>query len=172
MSRSVDDEDQQNDDDDDDVIDLTVLDEDDIDFLFEDDDEDNEQSQKELEPSEKLWRYIKKPLLRIGAKGATHSHGNSLRQLLEDHTAVKVKMNTKKYNGSLQEAAQALKDLAIENAAPVDIEIIQLRESEKTVLYGSPGTRQQCEDGMFPPPPLTPPEDDVDNNNENGDGTV
>ena len=50
-----------------------------------------------LDPEEKVWRYAKKPLLSIGAKGATPSHGNSLRQLLDDHTVVKVKMNTKAY---------------------------------------------------------------------------
>ena len=46
-----------------------------------------------------LWRHVKKPLLRLGAKGASVSHGNSLKQLLEDHTAVKVKVNTKPYDG-------------------------------------------------------------------------
>ena len=46
---------------------------------------------------EKAWRYAKKPLLSIGAKGATFAHGNSLRQLLESHTIVKVKVNTSKF---------------------------------------------------------------------------
>ena len=43
---------------------------------------------------EKAWRHVKKPLLRIGSKGAAPSHGNSLRQLLEQHDTVKVKINT------------------------------------------------------------------------------
>lgn len=42
---------------------------------------------------------MKKPLLRLGAKGASISHGNSLKQLLEDHTAVKVKVDPKPYDG-------------------------------------------------------------------------
>ena len=42
---------------------------------------------------EKTWRHVKKPLLSIGGKGATASHGNSLKELLECHTAVKVKVN-------------------------------------------------------------------------------
>jgi len=42
---------------------------------------------------EKTWRYIKKPLLRVGSKGATTSHGNSLRELLASHKVVKVKVN-------------------------------------------------------------------------------
>lgn len=46
---------------------------------------------------EKAWRHAKKPLLRIGSKGFSKSHGNSLRQLLEDHVIVKVKLNTDKY---------------------------------------------------------------------------
>ena len=192
MTRSADDDVEQMDgeEDDEDVIDFSLLDEEDIDFLFEDFEGGNgdgnvdegkgggggdrklgekghfsqdttppKDLEKSLEPSEKLWRYVKKPLLRIGAKGATHSHGNSLRQLLEDHTAVKVKINTKKYNGSLEDAARTLKDLAIENGAPDDTEIIQFRDSEKTVLFGSPGTVRQCADGTFPPPSLDDDDD-------------
>lgn len=49
---------------------------------------------------ELAWRFAKKPLLRIGSKGATQTHGNSLRQLLNDHTAVKVKINTGRYGAS------------------------------------------------------------------------
>ena len=43
---------------------------------------------------EEVWRYAKKPLISVGGKGATKKHGNSLRQLLDDHTIVKVKVNT------------------------------------------------------------------------------
>jgi RNA-binding protein YhbY len=57
-------------------------------------------SQVDNEAQEKVWRYVKKPLLSIGSKGASLSHGNSLRQLLEDHTAVKVKVNTKPFGTS------------------------------------------------------------------------
>ena len=193
MTRSADEDieqvDDSGEDDDEDVIDLSLLEEEDIDFLFEDFEEGDgdgngdegkgggdrkvgekghfsqetkpsKDLQTPLEPSEQLWRYVKKPLLRIGAKGATHSHGNSLRQLLEDHTAVKVKINTKKYNGSLEDAAHTLKGFAVENGAPDDLEIIQFRDSEKTVLFGSPGTVRQCADGTFPPP--SPDDDDDD----------
>lgn len=51
----------------------------------------------EHDSTELAWRYAKKPLLRIGSKGATLTHGNFLRQLLESHTAVKVKVNTRKF---------------------------------------------------------------------------
>jgi hypothetical protein len=34
---------------------------------------------KDLKGAELAWRYAKKPLLRIGVKGATMIHGNSLR---------------------------------------------------------------------------------------------
>ena len=63
-------------------------DEDDYEILFED---------PPLNAVEKAWRYAKKPLLSIGAKGASFSHGNSLRQLLDAHTMVKVKVNTNKF---------------------------------------------------------------------------
>ena len=63
----------------------------DFEILFEDDEPET------LDEVEKAWRYVKKPLLSIGAKGAKISHGNSLRQLLDSHTAVKVKVNTNKF---------------------------------------------------------------------------
>jgi hypothetical protein len=68
--------------------------------------EDIEEEEEDATPKpplpsiEKAWRHAKKPLLRIGGKGATKTHGNSLRQLLEDHTVVKVKINTQKYGTS------------------------------------------------------------------------
>jgi hypothetical protein len=68
----------------------------DIDFLFDE----PEIPYENLGANEKVWRHAKKPLLRIGSKGATHSHGNSLRQLLDDHTVVKVKFNLKKFGRS------------------------------------------------------------------------
>ena len=49
---------------------------------------------------EEVWRYVKKPLISVGGKGATSKHGNSLRQLLDDHTVVKVKVNTKSFGTS------------------------------------------------------------------------
>ena len=49
---------------------------------------------------EEVWRYSKKPLISVGGKGATKKHGNSLRQLLDDHTVVKVKVNTKSFGTS------------------------------------------------------------------------
>ena len=130
----------------------------DIAFLFEE----HPPSYEELDSSEKVWRHAKKPLLRIGSKGATHAHGNSLRQLLEDHTVVKVKVNTKKFNNSLQEAYEALRGLAIENGAPADMELIQLRESSKEIVFGMPGTLQRMEEGTFPPPPPKQEDEDED----------
>jgi len=123
----------------------------DIDFLFEE--ADAKPKYEDLDVTEKAWRYAKKPLLRIGSKGATHSHGNSLRQLLDDHKVVKVKVNTKKYHDSVQEAYEVLRSLAIENGASPDIELIQLREGSKEILFGLPGTLEKMEEGKFPPPP-------------------
>mmetsp|Transcript_23356 Transcript_23356/g.43377 ORF Transcript_23356/g.43377 Transcript_23356/m.43377 type:complete len:221 (+) Transcript_23356:230-892(+) len=124
------------------------VDEEDIEFLFEE----PEVPYEDLDAMEKVWRHAKKPLLRIGGKGATHSHGNSLRQLLDDHTVVKVKVNTKKF-GTLQNAFETLRDLAIENGASPDIELIQMREKDKIILFGLPGTLDKMKDGSFPPPP-------------------
>lgn len=110
---------------------------------------------KELAYMEKTWRYAKKPLLRIGSKGATASHGNSLRQLLEDHTVCKVKINTNKC-GSLQSAFEILRKLAEESGAPEKIELIQARHGDKIIMLGLPGTLERIERGEFPPPPPPP----------------
>jgi hypothetical protein len=70
----------------------------------DDNDDDIEAPRPPLPSIEKAWRHAKKVLLRIGGKGVTATHGNSLRQLLEDHTVVKVKVNTQKY-GELKSGA-------------------------------------------------------------------
>ena len=101
---------------------------------------------------ERTWRYAKKPLLRVGAKGASASHGNSLRQLLEDHTVVKVKINTSLYNGDLETAFESLKQLAVNSGASPDMELLQSRAAEQIILVSLPGTRKRVEQGDFPPP--------------------
>jgi hypothetical protein len=171
-------------------------------------DDDIEVPDPELDAQEKVWRFAKKPLLRIGAKGATHAHGNSLRQLLEDHTVVKVKVNTKKFGayyntiqyntdtrisriegvarspeellstnsilrflfltGTVAKASETLRELAIENGAPADIEMIQVREGQKEILFGMPGTVKRVEDGSFPPPPPPPEEEKEEDEEEEG----
>jgi hypothetical protein len=50
--------------------------------------------------------------------------------------------------------------LAIENGAPADIEMIQMREKQKEILFGMPGTMKRMEDGSFPPPPPPPEEEE------------
>lgn len=127
----------------------------DVAFLFQNNGDEEHVSHfyDDLDVTEKVWRHAKKPLLRIGSKGATHSHGNSLRQLLEDHTVVRVKVNTKKFHDSLEEAYHVLRDLAIENGAPQGLELIQLREGSKEVVFGMPGTLEKMQQGTFPPKP-------------------
>ena len=118
--------------------------EEDSESLFEEESE----PAKELDVQEKTWRYANKPLLRIGVKGATSSHGNSLRQLLEDHTIVKVKVNTRPFDSSVEVASKTLLELAVNNGAPADMEIIQFREGSKEILFGLPGTLQRMEEGL------------------------
>jgi RNA-binding protein YhbY len=105
---------------------------------------------------EKVWRHVKKPLLSIGAKGATLSHGNSLRELLLAHTAVKVKVNTQSFDGDLHSAFRHLKGLAEESGAPQGIECIQARVSDSVILFGMPGTTERIQSGEFPSPPPPP----------------
>jgi RNA-binding protein YhbY len=105
------------------------------------------------DPMERAWRHSKKPLLRVGAKGATLSHGNSLRQLLQAHTAVKVKVNTQPFRGDLREAFERIRALAEESGAPPGIECVQLRERDGVIMFGMPGTSERIASGDFPPPP-------------------
>jgi RNA-binding protein YhbY len=120
-----------------------------------DDNDDYDYESTKLPPKgmEIAWRYAKKSLLSIGAKGATAAHGNSLRQLLQDHTVVKVKVNTQSYD-NLQAAFENLRELAVASGAPCDVELLQARESEKIILFGMPGTRERIESGDFPPAPV------------------
>lgn len=82
---------------------------DDIEFLFHQAELEEEEAQQrivtvasgsDLVAQEMVWQYADKPLLWVGSKGATHTHGNNLRQLLEDYIVVKVKANTKKFGGT------------------------------------------------------------------------
>lgn len=112
---------------------------------------------KALEPlkgnRQKAWLHAKKPLLRIGGKGATKTHGNSLRELLDQHTVVKVKVNTGPYDGSLESAFEALKILAVESGADAGLELIHIKTSENTILFGKEGALDSMDAGDFPPPP-------------------
>ena len=101
---------------------------------------------------QKAWQHAKKPLLRIGSKGATKAHGNSLRQLLDQHTVVKVKVNPSAFeDGSLLNAFEVLKQLAVESGANDGIELIHIRTSDKVILFGMEGTLDLIDNGDFPP---------------------
>jgi len=56
----------------------------------------------------------------------------------------------------MENAVQILRDLAVESGASQNIEIIQMREKDRTILFGLPGTSEKIEDGSFPPPPPPP----------------
>jgi len=149
----VDDDDEEDDDVDDDkdvetqaVAEEEKEEEEDFEFLFE---------EPAVEPTnmERAWRYASKPLMSVGSKGATLTHGNSLRQLLEAHTVVKVKANTRRFDNSLEKVFERLRELAEQSGAPRGIELLQAREKDKIILFGMPGTRERIEKGEFPPKP-------------------
>jgi len=101
------------------------------------------------------WRHVKKPMLRIGGKGATETHGNSLCELLNAHTAVKVKINTHKL-GSLEDAFEEIKSLAEKSGKIKGIELIHIRPSDNMILFGLEGTLALINAGDYPPPPPPP----------------
>ncbi len=106
---------------------------------------------RELTALERTWRSVKKPMVRIGSKGTALSHGNSLRELLNAHTVVKVKVNNSRI--PLEETFVELKKFAVQSGASQGIELLQVRDKDKIILVGLPGTLEKIENGSFPPPP-------------------
>mmetsp|Transcript_2922 Transcript_2922/g.4418 ORF Transcript_2922/g.4418 Transcript_2922/m.4418 type:complete len:169 (+) Transcript_2922:23-529(+) len=105
------------------------------------------------------WRHVKKPMLRIGAKGASESHGNSLRELLNAHTVVKVKINTTKL-GTLEEVFDTIKALAEKSGKIEGIELVHIRKSDNIIMFGIDGAMNKIRAGEFPPPPPPPREEE------------
>lgn len=63
--------------------------------------------------------------------------------------------------GTLDKAYETLRDLAIESGASEGIELIQMRDKDRTIMFGLPGTLENVENGSFPPPPPTKDENDA-----------
>jgi hypothetical protein len=67
------------------------------------------------------------------------------------------------FTGTLEKAFTTLRELAVENGAPADIEMIQMRDFDKTIVFGMPGTLAKMETGDFPPPePVVVEQEDGD----------
>jgi len=122
----------------------------------------NEQHQQYLEQT---WRYTRKPLLRIGSKGISKSHGNSLKELLSSHTVVKIKCNPNGSSTAMEDLFQELKQMVGQQGLS-NIELIQFRTSQKLIQVGLEGTMDKILSGEFPPPPPPPSNDDDDNSDD------
>jgi hypothetical protein len=146
-----------NDDDDDDINETSIND---------DSGSDDDVHRKRME---RVWRYNKKPLLSIGAqKGPTAKHGNSLRELLQHHTTVKVKIqllfnastrnsDTQSIQDQMEQVYQQLKEYTVRSDPSLEgMELLQVRVNERILLVGLPGTQQRILDGTYPPPPPPP----------------
>ena len=53
----------------------------------------------------------------------------------------------------MDNAYESLRDLAIESGASEGIELIQMRDKDRTIMFGLPGTLENVGNGSFPPPP-------------------
>lgn len=72
----------------------------------------------------------------------------------------------------MEKAFTSLRELAVENGASADIEMIQMREGDKTIVFGMPGTLAKMETGDFPPPEpvVVEQEDGGDSGDSDSDG--
>jgi len=109
------------------------------------------------EDVEKVWRHVRKAMLRIGASGVTPSHANSLLELLDAHGAVKVKISTDRA-GKLDEVARSLAERAAEirppsHDGPAPAEVLRVRGMDRTVLFGIGGLAAKVVAGKYPPAP-------------------
>jgi hypothetical protein len=103
---------------------------------------------------ELAWRYAKKPLISIGARGVAPSHANSLRAMVAAHTVVKVKS---RHPAGLQASFDRLAMLLSDDQLPGGgLELLHQREADGVLLIGGAGTRELIESGKFPPPPPPP----------------
>ena len=80
--------------------------------------------------------------------------------LIFSQTLISPKIDTSILLGTLDKAYETLRDLAIESGASNSIELIQMREKDRTIMFGLPGTLENVENGSFPPPPPAPEEDE------------
>ena len=65
-------------------------------------------------------------------------------------------VDTKIVSGTLDKAYETLRDLTIESGASKGIELIQMREKDRTIMFGLPGTLENIGNGSFPSPPESP----------------
>ena len=56
----------------------------------------------------------------------------------------------------MEKAYEILREYAIESGASESMELIQMREKERTIMFALPGTLENIENGSFPPPPPPP----------------
>jgi hypothetical protein len=54
---------------------------------------------------------------------------------------------------TLKDCFDKLRDLAVEAGADEGMELIKIRDSEKVILFGKPGTMERIKSGEFPPKP-------------------
>jgi hypothetical protein len=75
------------------------------------------------------------------------------------------------FKGTLEKAFEDIRKLAVESGAPEDLELIQVRDKDKIILFGMPGTLERLKSGDFPPPPREyfppPPRDQEDQGDDN-----
>ena len=70
----------------------------------------------------------------------------------------------------MEKAFTSLRDLAVENGASADIEMIQMRQGDKVIVFGMPGTLAKMETGDFPPPEPVVVEDEEEDADGDADG--
>ena len=113
----------------------------------------------ETEPSASVedviraWKCARRPMLRIPHENdVTQKDGKMLKQLLDNYSLVKVKINGKLDMSMMEETFELLKNEAQESGASSEIEMIHTCVAEGTIFLGNPGTLSKIQSGSFASP--------------------
>jgi len=101
----------------------------------------------------RAWKCARRPMLRINYENdVTQKDGKMLKQLLDNYSLVKVKINGKLDMSMMEETFESLKNEAQISGASSEIEVIHTCVAEGTIFLANPGTLSKIQSGSFASP--------------------
>ena len=98
----------------------------------------------------RAWKSARRPMLRISDKNdLTLEDGKMLKQLLDNYSLVKVKIDRKLDMTTMEEAFESLKNAAQVSGASSEMEMIHTSVAESFIFFGNPGTLSEIQSGSF-----------------------